>query len=128
MSQATEYGLRMHRFDDADAGILAYEVDGGDLTEDKADPVWARIDEARAADRKIRIFAEMHAIPHVEGAVVMDKLKRMGALFSTIERIAIVGDHGWLGLYEKIADPITRFDIKHFTTNEEDAALEWLKS
>lgn len=128
MNEAVEYGLRMHRFDDPGAGILAYEVDGGGVTEELADPIWARFDEAKADDRKVRIFAEMHAVPHVQGGVILDKLKRMGTLFSTIDRIAIVGDHGWLGIYEKIVDPITRFDIKHFTTDEEDAALEWLKS
>ncbi len=128
MNEPGEYGLRLHRFDDPAAGILAYEVDGGDLTEEKADPLWARFDEAKTAGQKIRVYAEMRAIPHVQGGVILDKLKRMGTLFSTIERLAIVGDHGWLGVYEKIVDPITRFDIKHFTTDEEDAALEWLRS
>lgn len=128
MNEPDEYGLRLHAFDDPAEGILAYEVDGGNLTEEKADPIWARFDDAKANDQKIRIYAEMHAIPHVQGGVILDKLKRMGTLFSTIDRLAIVGDHGWLGIYEKIADPITRFDIRHFTTDEADDALTWLKS
>ena len=128
MTGSERYGLRLHRFDDAAAGILAYEVDGGELTEDKANPVWARFDAAKAEGRKLRLYAEMHAIPHVQGAVILDKLKRIGTLLSTMERLAIVGDRGWLGIYEKLVDPVTRFDIRHFTTDQADEALAWLTS
>ncbi len=128
MTEAEQYGLRLHRFDDAAADVLAYEVDGGALTEDKANLVWARFDAAKAEGRKLKLYAEMHAIPQVQGGVILDKLKRIGTLFSTMERLAIVGDHGWLGIYEKLVDPVTRFDIRHFTTDQADEALAWLKS
>ncbi len=128
MPDPDAYGLRLHRFDNAAAGILAYEVDAGDLTEAKADLVWARFDAARAENRRLRLYAEMHAIPHVHGRVILGKLKRMRSLLSTLERLAIVGDHGWLGVYEKLVDPVTRFDIRHFTSDEADTALAWLKS
>ena len=128
MGDAQGFGLRLHRFDDAAAGLLAYEVDGGDLTEDKATPVWARFEAAKSEGRKLRVYAEMHAIPHVQGGVILDKLKRIGTLLSTMDRLAIVGDHGWLGIYEKLVDPVTRFDIRHFTTDQADEALAWLRS
>ena len=128
MTDDEQFGLRLHRFDDEAAGILAYEVDGGALTEDKADPVWARFDAAKAEGRKLRLYAEMHAIPSVQGGVILDKLKRIGTLFSTMDRLAIVGDHGWLGIYEKLVDPVTRFDIRHFTTDQADDAIAWLRS
>lgn len=128
MTETETFGLRLHRFDDATTGILAYEVDGGALTEDKAAPVWARFDAAKTEGRRLRLYAEMHAIPHVQGSVILDKLKRIRALLSTIDRLAIVGDHGWLGIYEKLVDPITRFDIHHFKSDQADEALAWLKS
>ena len=128
MTHAAPYGLRLHRFDDAAAGILAYEVDDGELTANKADPVWARFDAAKSEGRKLRLYAEMHAIPHVQGSVMFDKLKRIRTLLSTMERLAIVGDHGWLSIYEKLVDPVTRFDIRHFTSDRADEALAWLKS
>ena len=62
MSEAIEFGMRMHRFDDPANAVLAYEVDSGHISADMADPLWAR------------------------------------------------------------------FDIKHFTTDEADDALAWLKS
>lgn len=128
MTESELFGLRLHRFDDAAAGILAYAVDGGDLTEDKAAPVWARFDAAKAEGRKLRLYAEMHAIPHVQGGVILDKLRRIRTLLSTMDRLAIVGDHGWLGIYEKLVDPVTRFDIRHFTSDQADEALAWLRS
>ena len=85
------------------------------------------LDDAKSAGRKIRIYAEMSALPSTEGAVMVDKLKRLGTIVATLERMAIVGDAGWLGLYGKLVDPITNFDIRHFRTAERDAAIAWIR-
>ena len=42
--------------------------------------------------------------------------------------MAIVGDAGWLELYAKVIDPITKPDIRHFGTADKDAALAWLRA
>ena len=57
----------------------------------------------------------------------MDKLKRLGTIFSTMERMAIVGDAGWMDVYAKIVDPITKFDVRHFTVEQKKDAICWLK-
>jgi hypothetical protein len=127
MNEPAEYGIKFLDIDDEAAGILAYAVDGGEISEDEVAPVWARFENAKANDKKIRIYAEMSAIPSTSGGVIMEKLKHLGSIMSTLERMAIVGDAGWMGLYAKIVDPITKPDIKHFTTDQRDAAIAWIR-
>lgn len=127
MSEDRRYGLQMLDFDDAEGGILAYSIDGGDISDDAAAIIWQRFDDAKAAGKKIRLYAEMSAIPKVSGKLVTDKLKRLGAIFTTMDRMAIVGDAGWMDIYAKIVDPITRFDVKHFTSEQKEEAVAWLR-
>lgn len=126
MSEGSKYGLKMLEMDDIERGILAYSVDGGDISDDAAAIIWQRFDDAKEAGKKIRLYAEMTALPKASGKLVMDKLKRLGAIFTTIERMAIVGDSGWMDVYAKIVDPITRFEVKHFTSEQKEEAVIWL--
>lgn len=127
MSEETRPGLRMHEFDDAEAGILAYEILAGTMTAEDAAPIWARFDDAKAAGQGIRIYSEISGFPSTSGGMVLDKLKRLGTIFSVMERMAIVGDAGWMEVYAKVVDPITKFDVRHFTTAARDEALAWLR-
>ena len=127
MSEVRKYGLKMLGFDSAEKGILAYSIDGGEISEEAAATIWKRFDDAKAEGRKIRLYAEMSALPKTSGRLVMDKLKRLGTIFTTIDRMAIIGDAGWMDVYAKIVDPITKFDVKHFTTDQKDEAISWIR-
>ena len=127
MNNEATTGMRFLDIDDAAAGILAYAVDGGEITEADVAPVWARFDEAKAKAQKIRIYAEMSAMPSTRGAVIVQKFKHLGSIMSTLERMAIVGDAGWIEIYARIVDPITKFDIKHFTMEQRDEAIAWIR-
>ena len=127
MNDTEEYGLKFLDFDDEANGLLAYSADGGEISSADAEPIWQRFREAQAAGTKIRIYAEMLAIPSVSGGLIVEKLKHLGSIMGSLERMAIVGDAGWLGIYAKIVDPMTKMDIKHFTLDQRDAAIAWLK-
>ena len=126
MSEASP-AFRLLDIDDPAGGLLAYAIDQGDLEDGVLDGVWKRFDDAAANGSKIRIYAEMDGMPSVNASMVLDKLKRLGTIMSTVERMAIVGDAGWLDLYAKIIDPITKPDIKHFTTDQREEALTWVR-
>lgn len=126
MSEERTQGLRMLDIDDEASGILAYAIEG-DISDEAVSPIWKRFDDARAKGTKIRIYAEMSAFPSVDASVIFGKLKRLGTIMSTVERIAVVGDAGWLDLYTRIVDPITKPDIKHFTTPQKNEAIAWLR-
>ena len=119
-------GLKILEIDNAETGILAYSIDGGDIPEKASATIWQRFDEAKAKGEKIRLYAEMSALPKVSGKLVMDKLKRLGTIFSTVDRMAIVGYSGWMDIYAKIVNPITNFDVKHFTSDQKEEAIAWI--
>ena len=127
MNDETTTGLRFLAIDDEAAGILAYAVDGSKITEDEVAPVWQRFEDAKASGKKIRIYAEMSGMPSTSGAVIVDKFKHLRSIMATMERMAIVGDAGWMGIYAKLVDPITKFDIRHFTTEQRDEAAAWIQ-
>lgn len=118
-------GLVFLDFNDPDAGLLAYAIHGGDLEPEAVQPVWDCIDAARDHGTKLRIYFELHAMPKPHLGVIGDKLKRLGTIWTHIERMAIVGDQGWLEYYEKIVDPITRFDIRWFPIADAEEARAW---
>jgi hypothetical protein len=111
----------------AELGILAYSVDGGDIPEETSSIIWQRFDDAKIKGEKIVIYAEMSALPEVSGKLIMEKLKRLGTIFSTVDRMAIVSDAGWMDAYAKIVDPITEFEVKHFSVDQKEEASAWMK-
>lgn len=128
MSTENENGLKFLQFDDPEKGVLAYSVDGGKINADTANLIWERIDKAKETNSKIAIYCELNGMPSASAGLIVDKIKRLGAIFSTIERMAIVGDQSWLNLYSKVVDPITSIEIRNFPTNEKEQAQEWVLS
>ena len=126
MSEGRKSGLKILNIDNAEKGILAYSIDGGDISDDEASIIWQRFDGAKAEGKKIRLYAEMSALPKVSGNLVINKLKRLRSILSTLDRMAIVGDSGWMDVYAKIVDPITKFEVKHFTVEQKAEAVAWL--
>ncbi len=127
MAETDKKGLVRLDIDDEANGILAYAVDEGEILNSDADWIWKRFDDAKAEGRKLRIFAEMHAVPKFHAGLVAEKLKRFRTLLTTMDRIAVVGDQGWLDIYAKIADPITSFEVRHFTMEERQDAIDWVR-
>jgi len=127
MNQVENSAFRILDFDDAEAGILAYRIAEGQMSEEDAAPIWKRFEDAKARGTKVRIYCEYEAAPSVTARMVFDKIKRLGTILSTLERMAIVGDKGWMAIYEKIVDPITKADIRHFANEQRDEALDWIR-
>lgn len=126
MNEAAQYGFKFLDFDDEANGILAYAVDGGEISAAEIEPIWRRFDDAKSAGKKVRIYAQMSAFPDVSGELIIEKFKHLGNILSSLERMAIVGDAGWIGIYARVVDPITRFDVRHFTLEQRDEAIAWL--
>jgi hypothetical protein len=120
-------GFRLLDFDDSDGGLTAYALDGGEVADEELQPLWGRFDEAAARGMKLRIYAEMHALPKFGRGLIVEKLKRFSTIMSTIERMAIVGDEEWLTVFAKTIDPIMGAHIRHFPMAEKDEALAWLR-
>ena len=126
MSEAAKSAWRLLPMDDEGAGILAYAVDEGRIEEEDVAPIWRRFSDAAASGNKIRVYAEMRAMPSVSGGMIVEKLKNLKAIISTVERMALVGDAGWMEIYAKLFDPITKADIRHFTLDQSEEAKTWV--
>ena len=127
MSEESKYGLKMLEIDNEERGILAYSIDGGKISEDAAAPIWKRFDDAKAQRKKIRLYAEMSALPKASGGLVMDKLKRLGTVRYDHFLTNGWSISGWMDVYAKIVDPITKFDVKHFATEQKGEAIAWIR-
>ena len=127
MSEESGSGLHLLDIDDEPGGLLAYALRGGEVDDAALDAIWKRFDDAAAKGEKLRIYAEMSGFPSVNASMILDKLKRLGTIMTALERMAIVGDAGWLELYTKVIDPLTKPQIKHFTSDRRDEALAWLR-
>ena len=112
--------------DEPEGNLIAYAV-GGKITTEQAQPLFDRIEKAAAEDRKLRLYYEMDGFPSSELGVFFEKMKHMRAIFKAFDRVAIVGDQGWLSVYTKIFDPITKMDIRNFKVEERDAARAWVR-
>ena len=119
-------GLITLDFNDPISGILAYRVEGK-VTAEQGHEVFTAIGEAAEEGRKLRLYYEIEGLPTAAPSVYLEKVRSLPAIFKTLERMALVGDQGWLGIYAKLFDPITRMEIRHFLENEADAAIAWLR-
>ena len=114
-------------FDDPDGGVIAYSVGKGIISDDAASEIWKRFDEAAAEGKKLCIYCEMRSMPSMNAGIIMDKFKRLGSILSTLDRFAIVGDQGWLEVYSRIVDPITRFEVRNFSSDQAALARAWVQ-
>ena len=119
--------FRLLDVDDSEGGLTAYALDEGEVADADLEPLWRRFDEAAVLGKKLRVYAEMHALPTFGRGLVVEKLKRFETIMSTVERMAIVGDAEWLAVYARNINPIIRPEIKHFAMANKDEALAWLR-
>jgi len=126
MTEETDGSLELLEFDDPDEGMLAYAVHGK-ITAEAAAPIFERFSTAHEAGTKIRIYADMQDYSGFELGVVTEKAKHMRAIFGTVERMAVVGDAGWMSVWATIFDPVTKPDLRNFKTDQGEAALAWLR-
>ncbi len=120
-------GFQLLDVDGSDENLLAYELNEGDVTDDELAPYWKRFDAAVDDGRKLRIYAEMHALPSFGDGLVLEKLKRLTAATSTIERMALVGDAKWLVAYAKTSSALMKINVRHFPMADKRAAMDWVR-
>lgn len=113
-------------FDEPEGQLMAYAIRGKITAEDAA-PIFERFTRASEAGTKIRIFADMQDYGGFELGVIGEKAKHLGAIFKTVARMAIVGDAGWMAIWAKVFDPMTKPDLRQFGSDQRDEAIAWLR-
>jgi hypothetical protein len=99
----------------------------GKITAEPAAPIFERFSTAHEAGTKIRIYADMQDYGRFELGVVTDKAKHMRAIFGTVERMAIIGDAGWMTVWATVFDPVTKPHLRPYNTDQGKEALACLR-
>ncbi len=109
--------------------IVAYRV-GGKVTEDEMKSVLSIFKEKIQAGAKLSIYQEIVSVGGAEFDAMIEKLKFFREFgLSNFNRIAVVTHKEWM---HKIIDLegqlFKQFDMKGFSIDDKDKALEFLKS
>jgi len=123
----SDSGLRFIETPVEDDRIIAYEIDGHFSVEDMR-AFNDRIEAFAAAGKKARLYQDMTGSDGFDIEVVAEKLRNMGTIWRTVERIAVIDDSRWMEVYIGIVDHLTPQQMRHFSPDEKDAAFEWLTS
>ena len=121
----SEQGIKFIDPPQANDRLIAAEMHGN-FTADDMKAVAERIEAVVAAGNKVLLYVDMRGYEGFEMGAIAEKFRHMGALWSGIDKYAIVGDKRWVEIYIKIADPLTPQQLKHFSGDEADAAFAWL--
>ena len=109
--------------------VVAYRV-GGKVTEDEMKSVLSIFKEKIQAGAKLSIYQEIVSVGGAEFDAIIEKLKFFREFgLSNFNRIAVVTHKEWM---YKIIDLegklFKQFDMKGFSIDDKDKALEFLKS
>ena len=105
--------------------LVAVEMHGQFTAEDMK-AVAERIEAVVGLGKKALVYNNMTDYEGFELGVISEKFKHMRTLWSGIDKYAVVGDKRWVEIYLKIADPLTPPQLRHFSSDEKDAAFAWL--
>ena len=114
--------------DIGDTNVVAYRV-GGKVTEEEMNSVLSIFKEKIQAGKKLSIYQEITSVGGAEFDAIIEKLKFFREFgLSNFNRIAVVTHKEWM---HKIIDLegklFKKFDIRGFSIDDKDEALEFLK-
>ena len=115
-----------------DIGIknaVAYRIEGK-VTEDEMKSVLSIFKEKIKADAKLSVYQEIVSVGGAEFDAIIEKLKFFREFgLSNFDKIAVVTHKDWM---HKIIDLegklFKKFDMKGFSIDDKDKALEFLRS
>ena len=111
--------------------IIAYRL-GGKITEKEMTSVLSIFRERIDKGEKLLVYQEVESIGGAEFDAIVKKFrffKDTGFNFSSFSRVAVVTHSKWLHKIVELEDKIFRnVDIKGFSIEEKDKAIEFLKT
>ncbi|MCC0177772.1 STAS/SEC14 domain-containing protein [Waterburya agarophytonicola K14] len=108
--------------------IIALEIDGWIDAED-IDRITKLIEPRIDAGEKLRIYAEVSSWSGMSLGAFIKDLKFSLQHLNNFEKEAIVSDRKWLEALAALSNTLfSSIEVKHFTPDEKDKALEWVMS
>ena len=108
--------------------VIGVCIDGRIETQD-IDRITALVEEKLGAHDKLRVYVELVRFQGITLEGLWKDLQLGFGNLRAFERKAVVSDKAWLGKVTEIADSLfPGIQVKHFSTDERDAALDWVKA
>lgn len=99
----------------------------GTLTDADYQELAPKLDALIAQHGTIRMLTDITGWEGMEVMAMWDDFVLGVRHWNDFERIAVVGDEGWQEIMTKVADMVTRGDIRYFDSTGREDALAWLK-
>ncbi|WP_263588857.1 STAS/SEC14 domain-containing protein [Sphingopyxis sp. GC21] len=110
-------------------GFIRFDVNGR-ITRENIEALQARIEAVAGAEVPLRLLTRIRAYDGFDPAILVDPecaaLKL--SLLRRVARYAIVGGPEWMERIVQLSAPLLRMEFRHFDSNEEQAARDWLIS
>ncbi|MBL3655238.1 SpoIIAA family protein [Fulvivirga sediminis] len=75
---------------------------------------------------KINIYCEVIEVSTMKPGAIWEDLKFDAKHFKNFNRVAIVGERGWLNWFSTFAKPFTTAEIKYYDNYEKAQAMDWV--
>ena len=107
--------------------VLACRMDGK-IELDDIERVKTRVAEILAHHDKVRVYVEMESFDGISFQALWEDLKLGFHNLKSFSHKAVVSDKKWVANIAKVADKLFgSIELKHFTPEERDDALAWIK-
>lgn len=108
--------------------IVGLDINGWIEAED-IERVVSSIEKRLLSEERLRIYAEVHNWSGMSLGAFIQDLKFSFKHIKDFEKEAIVSDRRWLESLAAISNTLfSGIEVKHFTFDEKDKALEWVSS
>lgn len=105
--------------------LVAYEI-VGDVTADDLRSLVERVEAIANRGEKALLYQDMVERTSVDLDAIAVKLRNIGMLWRSIEKIAVIGDERWLEIYIGLVDHLTPQHMQYFERADREAAFAWL--
>ena len=106
--------------------VIGLEIDGWINAED-VERIAELIETELNGQEKLRIYAEVNNWTGISLEAFLKDLKFSLEHFQDFEKEAIVSDNKWLEALAALGNTLfSSIEVKHFSLNERDQALEWV--
>jgi hypothetical protein len=106
--------------------VLGFKM-GEHVTAEDVRAIGGMIAEKIAVHTNIRLLIEFEGFPHMEPEALLEKLRFIRDHSGGIDRMAVVGNRGWIKAWVKIGGLFTRREVEYFERSDRQSAWEWLR-
>lgn len=115
----------IHVLEESAGSVLALRVTGGRSGGASPAEVASRAEEIAGRHGALRLLIQVDGLGFLEAASLRSQLPLAARLAGRVERVAVVGDQGWLKAALRSA-PGGATDVRHFPAAQAAEAREWI--